>query len=257
MSTFIPHSSTSATVRDVPRTKRSLLAAAIAAAVLIVAVAVVISQAGSASDDAGGAPSGGSQTRALFRGIPQRGIALGDPRAPVTLTEFADLQCPFCRQYAENVLPTLVTRYVRSGGLRLVFRNLSFIGPDSERAARLAAAAGLQDRLWQFTDLVYRNQGEENSGYVTDAYLRRIAQAARVDGGRAFAAAGGAAVGRQLDASARKAQRSGVDSTPSFVLSRAGAPPRRFSPSSLTVDAFAGPIERLIDVSAHAHTVGS
>ena len=46
----------------------------------------------------------------------------------------------------------------------MVFRNLSFIGPDSERAARLAAAAGLQDRLWQFTDLIFRNQGAENSG---------------------------------------------------------------------------------------------
>lgn len=240
-----------------PRTKQSVLAATVVAAVLIVAVAVAISQAGGSSGGAGGAVSGAPEARALFRGIPENGIALGDPHAPVTLTEFADLQCTFCRQYAEAVLPSLVQRYVRSGELRLVFRNLSFIGPDSERAARMAAAAGLQNRLWQFTDLVYRNQGAENSGYVTDAYLRRIAGASGVDVARAFEASTGGAVSRQLDAAAREAQRFHVDSTPSFVLSRAGEQPRRLSPSSLTVDQFAGPIERLIGLSPRAHTFGS
>jgi protein-disulfide isomerase len=238
----------------VPRTKQSVLAATALAAVLIVAVAVAISQAGGSSGGAGGALRGAPEARALFRGIPEHGIVLGDPGAPVTLTEFADLQCPFCRQYAETVLPTLVKRYVRSGELRLVFRNLSFIGPDSERAAHVAAAAGLQDRLWQFTDLVYRNQGEENSGYVTDAYLRRIARASGADVTRAFDAANGATVSGQLDAAAREAQRFQVDSTPSFVLSRAGGQPRRLSPSSLTVDEFAGPINKLIGLSHRAHT---
>jgi protein-disulfide isomerase len=227
----------------VPRTKQTVMAATALAAVLIVAVAVAISQAGGSSGGAGGELRGAPEARALFRGIPEQGIALGDPHAPVTLTEFADLQCPFCREYAEAVLPTLVQRYVRSGEVRLVFRNLSFIGPDSERAARLAAAAGLQDRLWQFTDLVYRNQGAENSGYVTDAYLRRIAQASGVDVARAFEASNGAAVSGQLDGAAREAQRFHVESTPSFVLSRAGEQPRRLSPSSLSVGEFARPIE--------------
>jgi protein-disulfide isomerase len=241
----------------VPRTKQSVLAVTVVAAVLIVAIAVAISQAGSSSGGAGGAVRGASETRALFHGVPQHGIALGNPRAPVTLTEFADLQCPFCRQYAEAVLPTLVQRYVRSGELRLVFRNLSFIGPDSERAARMAAAAGLQDRLWQFTDLVYRNQGAENSGYVTDAYLRRISRAAGVDPVAAFDASNGAPVTGQLEVAAREARRFQVDSTPSFFLARTGGQPRRLSPSSLTVDQFTGPIQKLIDLSPHAHTFGS
>jgi protein-disulfide isomerase len=222
------------------------MTAVVAAAVLIVAVAVAISQAGGSSGGSGGAVSGAGETRALFQGIPQHRVTLGDPKAPVTLTEFADLQCPFCRQYAEAVLPTLVKRYVRTGRLRLVFRNISFIGPDSERAARMAAAAGLQDRLWQFAELVYRNQGAENSGFVTDAYLRRIGGAAGVDVARAFQDSTSGAVSRQLEAAAREAQRFRVDLTPFFLLSRAGGQPRRLSPSSLTVDAFAGPIQKLI-----------
>ena len=228
---------------EMPRRKQTALAATALVAALIVAIAVAISQAGGSSGGTGGEPRGTPETRALFRGIPEHGVVLGNADAPVTITEFADLQCPFCREYAEAVLPALVRRYVRSGELRMVFRSLAFIGPDSERAARVAAAAGLQDRLWQFVDLVYRNQGVENSGYVTDAYLRRIARATGVDAGQAFKAATGEAVDRQLDVAARQAQRFQVDSTPSFVLSRAGAPPRRLSPSALSVDEFARPIE--------------
>jgi len=228
------------------RTKKSLLAVTVLAAVLIVAAAVAISQAGGSSGGAGGAVQGGPETRALFQGVPQHGITLGDPNAPVTLTEFGDLQCPFCRQYAEAVLPTVVKRYVRTGQLRLEFRNLTFLGPDSVRAARVAAAAGRQDRLWQFIDLAYRNQGEENSGYVTDAYLRGIARAAGVDTAEAFGAAGGGAVSAQLDAAAADAQRFQIDSVPSFLLARAGEQPHRLSPASLTLGAFTGPIEELI-----------
>jgi protein-disulfide isomerase len=227
----------------VPRTKQTLLTATVLAAVLIVAVAVAISQAGSSGDGNGGEVRGGPEARALFRGVPENGIVLGDAHAPLTVTEFADLQCPFCRDYTLAVLPALVRRYVGTGKVRMVFRNLSFIGPDSVRAARMAAAAGVQDRLWEFTDLVYRNQGAENSGYVTDAYLRTVAEGAGVNAGAAFEAASGAAVGGQLDAAARAARRFQVDSTPSFVLTRAGGQPRRLSPSALSVDQFARPIE--------------
>jgi hypothetical protein len=47
------------------------------------------------------------------------------------------------------------------------FENLSFIGPGSVAAGRVAAAASQQNKLWNFVDLLYLNQGEENSGYVT------------------------------------------------------------------------------------------
>ena len=51
------------------------------------------------------------------------------------MVEFADLQCPFCAEYTKNVVPTIVNRYVRPGKLRIEFRPLTFIGPDSAKAA--------------------------------------------------------------------------------------------------------------------------
>ncbi len=67
--------------------------------------------------------------------------------------------------------------YVRTGKVQMQFENLSFIGPDSVQAGHYAAAAAAQNKLWNFIDLLYLNQGTENSGYVTQTYLRQLLQA--------------------------------------------------------------------------------
>jgi protein-disulfide isomerase len=222
-------------------------------AVLVVAAAVVgvliaVSQGGGQRKLKAGQPvPGAATTRALFSGIPQHGIALGSPNAPVTLVEFADLQCPFCRLYTENVLPTLVARYVRTGKVRIVFRNLAFIGPDSVAAAQMAAAAGQQDRLWQFVDLFYANQQEENSGYVTDSFLRQIASnVPGLDVAQAMRARSNPAVQAQLQAASALAGRYGIHSTPSFLLGRRGQPRQPMQYGSLSPDAFTGPIDKAL-----------
>ena len=117
----------------------------------------------------------GSDTVALLAGIPQQGSALGRKDAPVTLAEFADLQCPFCGEWSRSAFPEIVRDYVRPGKVRMDFRGLKFIGPDSEEALRFAYAAGLQGKLWHAVDLLYANQGEENSGWVTDEFLASVA----------------------------------------------------------------------------------
>ena len=127
------------------------------AAALIVGALIIVSQAG---DDSGGPVEGGAEAAALFAGIPQSGNVLGDANAPGVMVEFADLQCPFCAQYAGDVLPDVVRRYVRPGGVRLELDVISRIGPDSERGARAAVAAGLQDKMWQFADVFYAQPGD-------------------------------------------------------------------------------------------------
>src|SRR6185436_17990286 len=149
------------------------------AAVVVVVIALASGGSDTPKKKAGEVVPGQTEANALVAGIPQRGIVLGDPRAPVTFVEFADLQCPFCREYTQRTMTTLVNEYVRTGKMKMEFRNVAFIGTDSARAAQMAAAAGLQNKLWPFIDIFYANQGEENSGYVTDEYLTRIAKAVR------------------------------------------------------------------------------
>ena len=191
------------------------LAAVLAGAAIIAVVAIVVSNAGSEPD----APSTGTLNppAADLSGIPESKGVLGSPDAPATLTEFVDPQCPVCAAAARDVLPTLIDDYVRTGKVKLDARVLSFLGPDSETAAKYAAGARAQSRLWPFLETLYANQGQENSGYVTDGYLARIAEAAGVDDAQARAHDGDA----DVSAASREADRLGVTGTPTFVLTKA------------------------------------
>ena len=174
----------------------------------------------------------------MLAGIPQRGTQLGDPDAPVTLTEYADLQCPYCRDYALDVLPHLIEEYVRPGKVKLELRVLRFLGPDSRRAAGLAAAAAAQNRLWNVADLFYRWQGEENSGYVTGDFMSSIARSAPgLDAAAALRERSSKAAERTARGWEAAAKRAGVDSTPSFQISAGGAT-ERFQPRSLAPGEF-------------------
>lgn len=158
-----------------------LLLMALGVAAILVAGLVAVSRLGGDKPTAD-APRASDldRTAALvnrwFAGISQSGAVLGDPKAPVTLIEFADLQCPYCAFVAtEGALPEVIDRYVRTGKINIELKLTKALGPDSVKAASVGAAAAEQDRMWQFAELFFFNQGAENSGYVTPAYLRSIA----------------------------------------------------------------------------------
>jgi protein-disulfide isomerase len=129
--------------------------------------------------------SDSNEITALLAGIPQSTNALGQSAAPVTLAYFADLQCPYCRDFSLEVLPSIIERWVRAGKLRIESHALQTAthAPEVFMAQQVAAlAAGRQERAWHFIETFYAEQGEENSGYVTDAYLQdRASQVTGLD----------------------------------------------------------------------------
>ena len=188
-------------------------AVAIGAAVALIVGALVLR-----SDDEETAPSTQAPALALD-GIPQDGIVLGAPSASVTLIEYADLQCPACRAYAELVIPTVVDQHVRPGDVKLEFRGISFIGPDSARALRFVQAAGLQDRLWNLEEALYRNQGGENAGWVTDDLIRRLAgEIPGLDVERLFVDADSPQVDALIQQAAALAEEDDISGTPSVFI---------------------------------------
>lgn len=215
------------------------------AAVLVAAVAVAVAIALSSSGGSGAKAGKPSATEQLFADIPQKGVVLGKANAPVTLTEFADLQCPVCKVYTLDVLPTLVRRYVRTGRVRMVFRNISILGPDSRTAAEAAAAAGLQNQLWQFADRFYHDQREENSGYVTDGFVKQVAsQVPGLNASRLLSQRNSAGAQQQLATATTESQVRGVNATPTFFLGRTGSSGKELQPTALTPDQFTGPIDK-------------
>ncbi len=200
-------------------TSRARLLIALVGAGLLAASLVGVSRLGAREPEQ---PAATSPVSSLFDGIPQDGLALGRNDAPVTLVEYADLQCPFCAEWSLRTLPTLVSDYVRTGKLRIVFRGLAFIGPDSDEALRTTVAAGRHDRLWQVLDGLYQGQGAENSGWVTDELVDRIAAEAGLDAGELRDRRDDASVDRELAQSSAAAQAAGVHGTPAFQLGLTG-----------------------------------
>jgi protein-disulfide isomerase len=197
-------------------------------AAVVVVGAIVVS--GSGSDDetpvpppsqAGATPA--EDVAALYEGIPQKGIRLGKAGAPATLVEIADLQCPFCAQYSVTALPTIVEDYVRTGRIAYELRIRSFLGRDSVRAAGAAAEAARENRMFQFADLFYRNQGPENSGYADADFMREIAgQVDGLDVESVVAAADDPLSYPAVERNEMFARRIGSTGTPDFYLRKNG-----------------------------------
>jgi protein-disulfide isomerase len=194
----------------------TLIGGSVLLAAIVVVILIVVSSGGS---DSSGSNDGDV---AVFDGIPQSGIELGDPKAPVTMVEYADLQCPFCREYTVNVLPDLVEKYVKSGDLRMELNLLTFIGPDSQTLASAAYAAGQQDRMWQWADVAYARQETENSGYATSDFVDSVSTAAGADPEKVNTDSGSTEVSNQISDAAAAAQDAGISSTPGFQIGPTG-----------------------------------
>jgi len=187
-------------------------------AICIVALLVVVSQFGSDASAGSGTQGAGSIARQLD-GIPQRGTVLGDPKAKVTVVEYGDLQCPVCKEFSLSVAPGLISDLVSKGAAKYEFRQFTIIGADSAKAAKAALAAGEQGRYWNFVEVFYRNQGAENSGYVTDSFLESVAKGAGVaDIGKWNADRRSSRWDDTLAKVQADAQAQGINSTPSIVV---------------------------------------
>jgi protein-disulfide isomerase len=225
-----------------------LSTAAALAALLIGASQVSADDARTVATPADNQPAVPARTEpSLFAGIEQRGAALGSPKAPVTLVEYADLQCPYCAQWALNALPTLVEKYVRSGKLRIVFRGLAFIGLDSDKALRTVVAAGKEGHLWDVLHGLYLHQGHENAGWVTDELVGRVAAGVpSLEGGSLLDARWNSTVTSELKRAAEAAQAAGVRGTPAFQVGPTGGPLELVHVSSLTPEGIAPAIEKVL-----------
>jgi protein-disulfide isomerase len=198
---------------------RTLLALLVGVAIVVAALLAVLSQLGGAG---GGSASSGDVSK-LYSGIPQNGTTLGRGGAPVTVYLYEDFQCPYCGRFSREMFPELVDDYVKNGKARLVSEPLAFLGPDSVRAARAALAAGEQNRYWPYYSLLFENQGEENSGYATDDFLKGLAQKTPgLDVNDWSARLEKDSFESELSEAQAKARSAGVDSTPTLIFSGPG-----------------------------------
>jgi protein-disulfide isomerase len=236
--------------------RKALYAIAGVAALAIAGALIGISLVGGGDDDAAaptvetqpaGSTGAAGGEGSFLDGISQSGTALGNPDAKVVVVEFADIQCPYCAKFANVTFPEAVEKYVRTGDARFEFSGVVLIGPDSERGLRAAYAAGLQNKLWNVVELLYAFQGAENSGWLTDEFLREVgARVPGLDVEKMLDDMDSEEVDKLLEEARNAATAAEIEGTPTFFYAPAGGTPTLLAKGAIDIAALSSALDPLI-----------
>jgi protein-disulfide isomerase len=235
-----------------PRGRAGVRRLGVPLAVVVAAVVlIVLAQMRGGSEDPGAAvPAGSSLTQDgpvarviepeqeptvdLERRDPQDPLAAGPVDAPVVLVAYSDYQCPFCALWVEQTEPTMM-ELVEAGDLRIEWRDVNVFGPDSERAAQAAYAAGLQGRFWEYHQRLYAGGEKRTPSELTEAALVDLAAELGLDVDRFTTDLRSGEVAEAVQRNEDEGLSIGAYSTPTFLID--GRPVVGAQPTEVFVDA--------------------
>jgi protein-disulfide isomerase len=224
------------------RKRLTQLGAVVAAVVVVIVVILIATGGGGSSKPPPPTSTTATKTVALIHseigGIAQHGNTLGNPNAPVTLQYFGDLQCPICKDFTLGALPPIIQKWVRTGKVKIEYRSLETATREPEvfQTQQVAAlAAGKQQKMWNFLETFYHEQGEEDSGYVSESYLQGIAsQVPGLSLPTWTSDRNNAKLADQVATDAQAANNAGFTGTPSFLIGKTGGPTSKLEYQSLS-----------------------
>lgn len=198
---------------------RSPVALTTMAAVLVGLVVIVL---------AGGLSLGGAGSKAVitpetsYEALATNASTVGSASAPVTMTIYSDFQCPICKRFLTTELPSLLREFVAPGTLRIESRDIDVVdragGSESLNLAIGGACAAEQNAYWPYHDLVFWNQGRENSGYHDSAFIDRMAAAAGLDLAAFDTCRAGSSVRQAVLRATSAAAGDGIAATPTIEV---------------------------------------
>jgi protein-disulfide isomerase len=147
--------------------------------------------------------------------IPRQGTTLGNPDAPLTIVEYSDFLCPYCKQAALETVSQIEEEYIATGKVRLVFKHVIVHGEEAELAAGAAECASAQNAFWQYHDTLFLNN---ESVTFNSENLKRFAQGLGLDTESFGTCLDSKRYLSKLEADADEARRRGVSSTPTFFV---------------------------------------
>ena len=100
---------------------------------------------------------------------------MGNPNAPITILEWGDYQCTFCYKFHQNTLDIIKEDFVKTGEVKIIFKDFPLNGLDSKLSAEATYCAQDQDKYWEYHDELYKNWGGERTGWITRESLEKFA----------------------------------------------------------------------------------
>lgn len=155
---------------------------------------------------------------------------IGKENAPVVMAYWSDYQCPFCKAVemgheqipTEPSIPKLISEYVDTGKLRIVFKDYAFLSEDSTTAALWGRAVweNHPDKYWEWREAMYEAQDEEHAGFgdADSIYaLTKGISGINADAVKAKVASDAGRLTALIDADKAEGTSMGVQGTPGFI----------------------------------------
>ena len=163
---------------------------------------------------------GSAQLHAQAKAAPLETRSKGSPKAPVTVYEMSDFQCPYCRKFAQETFPGLERSYIAAGKVRWVFINfpLTDIHTHAAAAAQLALCAAKQNGFWRMHDLLFQHQDTWAPLKEAGPFFVSLADSAGLSKPALVTCLEAPETLQAVQADAEGAARSGAGSTPTFYI---------------------------------------
>lgn len=142
---------------------------------------------------------------------------LGSSSAPVSVVEFSDFQCSFCRKFWADTLPKLKESYIKQGQARFSYRHFAVLGKFSVQSAMAAECAGEQGKFWEYHDWLFANQG---GLAFTQSKLEQYGRAVGLEANRLNRCLATEKFRKKVEGETAVAASVGARGTPTFFVSR-------------------------------------
>lgn len=155
-----------------------------------------------------------SQKNLIENGSP----IIGNPNAPITILEWGDYQCTFCYKFHQSSLTTILSEYVESGKVKLVFKDFPLNGPDSVLGAEAAYCANDQGKYWEYHDKLYSNWAGERTGWINNNSLNKFAESVDLELEQFNSCLNEHKYKQKVLDLEKFGREIGIDATPSFLI---------------------------------------
>ncbi|MFA6354752.1 MAG: thioredoxin domain-containing protein [Candidatus Paceibacterota bacterium] len=198
-----------------------MLPVSIIVAAILISGSIFLVVGNKNSNNPDGLAQVGAQVPADVSKVTDQDVVLGDTKAPVSFIVYADYQCPFCGKLFSETEQPIIDTYVKTGKVKLVYRNYSFLGPESFAAAEAAEAAREQSKFWEFHDAIYQAEikdGKENNGNLNRDLFLKIAANLKLDIKVFTAAIDSKKYADLIKKQSEAANAAGINSTPAVFI---------------------------------------
>ena len=143
---------------------------------------------------------------------------MGNINAPITILEWGDYQCTFCYKFHQNTLDIINEDFIKTGKVKIIFKDFPLNGPDSKLAAEASYCAQDQEKYWKYHDELYKNWGGERTGWITRESLTKFAETVDLDIEKFNKCLDDHKYENKVNSLYAFGKEIGIDATPSFLV---------------------------------------